>query len=72
MNLTTTIARNPSATNSSLNFYEDPLEQDDVTDVSVLATRRGLTRLALIAAETGARFQRELWHWPSVGPNKHA
>ncbi len=39
--------------------YEDPLDEDMSSDRSVTATRRGLTRLALIAAETGARFQRE-------------
>ena len=42
-----------------LPVYEDPLDQDTPSDHAVLATRRGLTRLALIAAETGARFQRE-------------
>lgn len=40
-------------------LYEDPLDEDEPGDVAVAATRRGLTRLALIAAETGARFQRE-------------
>ena len=39
--------------------YEDPLDVDDANDAKVVATRRGLIRLALIAAETGARFQRE-------------
>ena len=39
--------------------YEDPLDPDAIDDADVIATRRGLTRLALIAAETGARFQRE-------------
>ena len=39
--------------------YEDPLEHDTNSDSAVPTTRRGLTRLALIAAETGARFQRE-------------
>lgn len=39
--------------------YEDPLDPDVVEDSAIVATRRGLTRLALIAAETGARFQRE-------------
>ena len=40
-------------------IYEDPLDADVSSDRTVTATRRGLTRLALIAAETGARFQRE-------------
>lgn len=39
--------------------YLDPLDQDEATDRPVVTTRRGLTRLALVAAETGARFQRE-------------
>lgn len=39
--------------------YEDPLDADASSDRPVLATHRGLTRLALVAAETGARFQRE-------------
>ena len=39
--------------------YEDPLDPDATDDADVITTRRGLTRLALIAAETGARFQRE-------------
>ena len=40
-------------------MYEDPLDEDASSDRAVAATRRGLTRLALVAAETGARFQRE-------------
>ena len=45
----------------SANFIpgEDPLDEDGPADMTIAATRRGLTRLALIAAETGARFQRE-------------
>jgi hypothetical protein len=39
--------------------YDDPLDEDAPTDVAVATTRRGLVRLALVAAETGARFQRE-------------
>ena len=39
--------------------YEDPLDSDTTTDATVATTRRGLTRLALVAVETGARFQRE-------------
>ena len=39
--------------------FEDPLADDEPGDVSVSTSRRGLTRLALVAAETGARFQRE-------------
>lgn len=39
--------------------YDDPLDEDAPNDVAVTTTRRGLVRLALVAAETGARFQRE-------------
>ena len=44
---------------TTLPQHEDPVGIDSVTDVIVLATRRGLVRLATVAAETGARFQRE-------------
>lgn len=39
--------------------YDDPLDEDASSDPIIPTTRRGLTRLALIAAETGARFQRD-------------
>jgi hypothetical protein len=39
--------------------YDDPLDEDLKSDAALRVTRRGLTRLAVIAAETGARFQRE-------------
>jgi hypothetical protein len=39
--------------------YDDPLDEDLKSDGALRVTRRGLTRLAVIAAETGARFQRE-------------
>ena len=39
--------------------YEDPLDADRADDVAVSATRRSLCRVALIASEAGARFQRE-------------
>lgn len=39
--------------------YEDPLDADRADDVTVSATRRSLCRVALIASEAGARFQRE-------------
>jgi hypothetical protein len=39
--------------------YEDPLDEDAAGDTTVTATRRGLTRLVLVATEVGARFQRE-------------
>lgn len=37
----------------------DPLDPDSLNDFPVVTTRRRLTRLALVAAETGARFQRD-------------
>ena len=39
--------------------YDDPLDEDAPNDAVVSTTLRGLVRLALVAAETGARFQRE-------------
>lgn len=39
-------------------YFEDPLGADASDDVAVLTTRRGLSRLALVAAETAARFER--------------
>jgi len=38
--------------------YEDPLQEDDVDDVAVSVTRRGLARIALVASEVGASFDR--------------
>ena len=49
----------PAAAAVPLARYEDPLDDDAPTDAAVMTTRRGLVRLALVAAETGARFQRE-------------
>ncbi len=37
----------------------DPLDPDCVGDFPVVTTRRRLVRLALVATETAARFQRE-------------
>lgn len=42
-----------------IQIYEDPLDEDDALDVEVTTSRRGLTRLALVASETSARFYRE-------------
>jgi hypothetical protein len=39
--------------------YLDPLDEDAAADEPILTTRRGLIRLVLVAAETGARFHRE-------------
>lgn len=60
MNAMTTIpAKGASASSMPMAGYEDPLEEDQADDLAVAATRRGLTRLTLLAAEAGARFQRE-------------
>lgn len=37
----------------------DPLDHDEPHDEIVVTTRRGLVRLALVAADTGSRFERE-------------
>lgn len=39
--------------------YEDPLDDNRADDEVVVTTRRGLIRVALVAAETAARFERE-------------
>lgn len=39
--------------------YEDPLDPDGPGDVALTTSRRALVRLALVATEVGARFQRE-------------
>lgn len=39
--------------------YQDPLDPDGPTDAPLTTSRRGLARLALVATEVGARFQRE-------------
>lgn len=48
----------PLPTSSDLSLI-DPLEPDGSTDVRMSVTSRGLVRLALVASEAGARFQRE-------------
>ena len=40
-------------------FLIDPLDFDDADDEVVVTTRRGLIRLALVAADTASRFERE-------------
>ncbi len=47
------------APRGAIDHYEDPLDADDPRDVPVTTSRRGLMRLAVVAAEVGARFQRE-------------
>lgn len=52
-------ARPPIPAPVAVAEFEDPLDDDRADDAVVVSTRRGLTRLVLVAAETGARFQRE-------------
>lgn len=40
-------------------YQEDPLDEDRDGDQTLTTSIRGLTRLALVAAETASRFQRE-------------
>ena len=40
-------------------FGPDPLEPDDWRDTPLQVTKRRLIRLAVVAADTGARFQRD-------------
>lgn len=49
----------PAAPALPVGAYEDPLDEDRVDDQAVRTTRRGLIRIALVAAETATRFQRE-------------
>lgn len=39
--------------------YEDPLDRDEPGDAVVSTTRRGIARVALLAAETSSRFERD-------------
>lgn len=56
-----TIARTSKATGLGLPVipYVDPLDEDCADDAMLLVTHRSLLRLALVAAETAARFERE-------------
>ncbi|WP_242095380.1 hypothetical protein [Sphingomonas sp. CROZ-RG-20F-R02-07] len=40
-------------------LFPDPLDEDDGADELVVTTRRAISRVALVATETAARFQRE-------------
>jgi hypothetical protein len=53
------LALQPEAACGELFNLFDPLEADDRADVPVLTTERRLRRLAIVAADTGARFERE-------------
>jgi hypothetical protein len=59
MNMTTLVELRHGWVPEALARYDDPLDDNTAADLAVTTTRRGLVRLALVAAETGARFQRE-------------
>jgi len=52
------VGRNASAPHGALPFFDDPLGQDEADDGVVVSSRRGLCRLAIVAAEAGARAER--------------
>lgn len=54
---TATMKPSPAAL-GGMKIY-DPLDADMPTDEVVVTTRRGITRVALVATEVAARFQRE-------------
>jgi hypothetical protein len=57
---TTRIDRaNAHSINPTTWSYEDPTDPDAPDDDVITTTRRGLCRLAMVAAEVGGRFQRE-------------
>ncbi len=50
----------PIAQHPAIPFtYDDPLDPDLPCDIEVVTTRRALCRVVTVAAEAGARFQRE-------------
>ncbi len=59
--IATATAVPPHAPLSSVRLrgWPDPLAEDQPTDEIVVTTRRGMVRMALVAAEAAARFQRE-------------
>lgn len=48
-----------SPSQPAIPLFEDPLDEDEAGETTTPVTRRGLMRLALVAGETAARFQRE-------------
>ncbi len=52
-------ARAPSQAKGASLPYVDPLDDDHQSDAKMIISHRQLARLALIAAETGSRFERE-------------
>ncbi|MET3762745.1 hypothetical protein [Sphingomonas sp. UYEF23] len=63
MNMTATKGaarpKTPAAANIGSPAYLDPLDDDRPGDDVVVTTRRAISRIALVAAETAGRFQRE-------------
>ena len=52
-------AGTPQPRSVPMNFFVDPLDDDVSSDEEVVTTRRAISRVALVATETAARFQRE-------------
>lgn len=56
----TVMSNTPFAPVLAVQFtFDDPLDPDHPEDAAVITTRRALCRVATVAAEAGARFQRE-------------
>lgn len=55
--LTSPLDRFPGTASGAMSL--DPLDDDDPCDEVVVTTRRAIGRVAVVAAETGSRFQRE-------------
>jgi len=49
----------PGLVPPSISFFDDPLAPDLPNDRALVTTRRALCRVVTVAAEAGARFQRE-------------
>ena len=49
----------PPKSKPTLFTFDDPLDPDVPGDIEVVTTRRAMCRVATVAAEAGARFQRE-------------
>lgn len=56
----TVMSTTPSIVVPAVQFtFEDPLDPDTPDDEALITTKRALCRVATVAAEAGARFQRE-------------
>lgn len=53
-------SRGKRGPNPPLRFDRDPLDEDEVDDARLSISTRQLARVAVVAVETGARFQRDL------------